>query len=203
MATRTTYTSTVKVPVYGGWKCSNCGEKCFSAGAIAYRRDVSTSALSSSKREDAKVEANRLAREGWQQNAMGIIFDKKDHAKNLRDDLSFQKIKCERCGKKPKWTRGSKLKSIVYVPCFLAIMSGLAAISVKKSLPAWLIFAACLGVTVYCIVMDKVYIRAVGNMPDEELPVIGSQNGELLLLAEREGKRMPSPDDVTQTVNNY
>lgn len=203
MATRTTYTSTIRVPVYASWKCPCCGEKNFSWGNIVCQRAVTTSSLRWSKQEEAKNEASRRAQNEWKQNALDIIFNPQMNPQNMRSDLFFQNTNCTKCGKKPKWDKGMGYMALLSLSFMPAIISGMVAIAMKTSWIAWLVFATFLGAIVYCFVTEKAYKKTMASMPLEYLPVIGSQNKELLVFAEQQGKRLPTPDETIQIVGNF
>ena len=202
MATRTTYTSTIRVPIYASWKCPYCGETNFSLGNIFCQRQVTTSSLRRSKQEEAKNEASSRAQNEWQQNALDIIFNPQENPQNMRSDLFFQNTNCTKCGKKPKWDKGMGYMTILSLSLMPAIISGIVAIAMKTSWIAWLIFAAFFGAIVYCFVSEKTYKKTVKNMPTEYLPIIGSLNEALIAAAERQGKKFPSPDETIQLVGN-
>lgn len=203
MSTRTTYTSTIRVPVYAGWKCPCCGETNFSFGNIVCRRSAATSSLRPSKHEEAKDEASRLVQNEWQQNALDIIFNLQKDPQKIRNDLFFQNTNCTKCGKKPKWDKGTGYLILFSLSFFSAIISGLLAISMKTSWIAWLVFAAFLGIILYCIINEEAYKKAIVKMPAEYLPVIGTQNAALLEFAERQGKKLPTPDETIRIVSCF
>lgn len=202
MATRTTYTSTIRVPIYASWKCPYCSEINFSLGNISFQKQVSTSSLRQSKHAEAISEASSRARNEWQQNALDIIFNPQKDPQNMRNDLSFQNTNCTKCRKRPKWDKGMGYMTLLSLSFFPAIISGFVAFAMKTSWIAWLIFAAFFCAIVYCIATEIVYKNTIEKMPAEYLPVIGSQNEELIVAAERQGKKLPSPDETIQFVCN-
>lgn len=202
MATRTTYTSTIRVPIYASWKCPFCREINFSFGDIVYQRAVTTSSLRRSKQEEAKNEASKRAQSEWQQNALEIIIKPKKDPQKLRSDLFFQSTNCTKCDKKPRWDKGMGYMTLMSLSLVPAIISGISAIGMKTSWIAWLAFAAFLGAIAYGFVTEKSYKRMIVNLPVEYLPVIGSQNEELLMYANRRGYELPSPDDTMQIVDD-
>ena len=198
MARRTTYTSTIRVPIYASWKCPSCGEKNFSLGNITCTRQETTSSLRKSKQEEAKNEASSRAQNDWKQNAVDIIFNPQKNPQNLRNDLYLQNTNCTKCGKKPSWDKGNGYMTLLALSFVPAIISGIVAISMKTSWIAWLIFAALLGAIVYCFVSEIAYKKSIVNMSKEYLPVMGSQNNELIAYAERQGRKLLSPDETLQ-----
>lgn len=201
MATYRTYMSSISVPVYASWKCPYCKAKNFSVGNIVCERRISTTSIIKYKQEDAKNEALNRVRSEWKQNALNIILYPKRNPKSMRSGFFLQNTKCIQCGKKPKWDKDMGYVNLLALSFMPAIFSGLIAIGLKTSWKAWLIFAAFLGVIIYCIINDKTYEKAIKNMQEEYLPVIGSLNEELLAYAELRGQRLPSPEETLQIVD--
>ena len=73
MSSRTVYTSTITVPVYGSWKCQECGEVNFATGAIVCKRQESSSSWRPSKQKEAEERAASLAQAEWAEEAYKIV----------------------------------------------------------------------------------------------------------------------------------
>ena len=203
MASRTTYTSTVTVPVYAAWKCEHCGEVNFSAVVIGCKKEESTSSWRNSKHEEAKAKAHELAQAEWAGNAYKIITDPHRNAMAMRSDFFLQHTNCTKCGKKPKWDKDMKYLSWFGLSFMPAIISGIVAISMKTSIVAWLVFLAFLSVIIYGIVTEKKYKKTMLELPKEYTPVIGSLNKDLIEYADCFGTAIPSPDECIEIVRNY
>lgn len=200
MARRTTYTSTITVPVYASWKCPKCGEKNFSFGNIIYQRQASSSSLRSSKQNEAKERASSMAQSEWKDNALEIIFNPRKDATKLRENLFIQNTNCTKCNAKPKWDRGTGYATILALSILPAIFSGIFAFLDPTSIVAWVIFAASIGAFIYGIASGIIYRKRIASMPDEHLPVIGSLNEELIEYAALQGKSIPTPNETMRIV---
>lgn len=203
MASWTTYTSTMTVPVYASWKCEHCGEVNFSAGAIACKREETTSSWRNSRHEEAKSKAHQRAQAEWAGNAYKIIKDPNHNAQSVRSDLSLQNTRCTKCGKKPKWDKDMKYLGLCGLCLMPAIISGIVAISSATSLVAWLVFAALLSAVVYGFVTEAKYKKMMAALSKEYTPVIGSLNAELIEYANHLGTSIPSPDESIELVRGY
>lgn len=203
MAYRTTYTSTITVPVYGSWKCEHCGEVNFATGRIVCNRQVTTTSLLPSKKRDAKEKAAAHVKAEWAGKTYQIISDPNNHAQYMRNGLFLQNTNCTKCGKKPKWDKDMKYLTWGIL-CFMpAIFSGIAAISLRTNPVAWLIFGAFLAIVVTLFISEPRYKKMMKNLPKEYTPVLGSLNAELIEYAEHLGKSIPNPDETIEIVKGY
>ena len=196
MATRTTYTSTITVPVYASWKCPKCGEINFSFGNIVCQRQASSSSLRRSKQDEAKERASTMAQSEWKDNALEIILNPRNDAGKLRENLFIQNTICTKCNAKPKWDRGPGYATIIALSILPAIFGGIFAFFDPTSIVAWLIFAASVGAFIYGIASWIIYKKRIASMPKEYLPVIGSLNEELMKYAALQGKSIPTPNEA-------
>ena len=203
MATRITYTSTIRVPIYASWKCSKCNEINFSLGNIKCESQATTNSWRRAKQDDARNKASSMAQTDWKGHALQIICNPRNNAQNMRGDLFLNKTKCTNCRTKPKWDKGTGYLIISSLAIIPTIISGLIAFILLRSFVAWLIFAISLGAFVYGIVTEKAFIKTIANLPQEYMPVIGSLNEELIDYAKRYGKTVPTPDDTVKMVGNY
>lgn len=202
MATRTTYTSTVTVPVYASWKCEECGEVNFATGAIVCKREETTSSLRPSKQNEAKERAASLAQAEWAGEAFKIISCPNNSGAEMYSSFFLQNAKCTKCGKKPRWKKNINLSSFgIAMP--VALISGIASFAILTSVVAWLIFLASVGFIVWSIVRESAYKKMMSNLPKRYTPVIGSLNAELIEYAEALGKTIPNPDECMATVKEY
>ena len=96
MGSRTTYTSTITVPVYASWKCEHCGEINFAAGNIVCKRQESTSSWRNSKHEEAKAGAHDLAQAEWAGEAYKVITDPNNSASELYSNVFLQNTRCNK-----------------------------------------------------------------------------------------------------------
>ena len=108
MATRTTYTSTITVPVYASWKCEECGEINIATGVIACKRQETTSSWRPSKQREAEEKAAQNVQAEWVGETYNIISDPNKYAQDMRNGLYLQNTHCTKCGKKPKWHKDMK-----------------------------------------------------------------------------------------------
>lgn len=203
MSSKTVYTSTIAVPVYAGWKCEKCGEVNFATGSIVVKRQASSSSWRHSKQKEAEAKAASLAQAEWAGEALQIILDPNNHAQDIRSDLSLQDTHCTKCGKKPKWDKDMKYLAWVAL-CFMpTIISGIAAIGIRTSPVAWLIFTTFLAIIVTAFIHESRYKKMMKNLPQKYTPVIGSINPDLLEYAEALGKKIPSPDECFDIIKEY
>jgi len=202
MATRITYTASIRVPIYASWKCANCNEVNFSMGSIVCKREETTNSWRRAKQEEAKNIASHRAQTDWKGHAFDIVFNPRNNAQDFRNDLFLQNTKCKKCGTKPKWIKGTGNLIITSLAIVSAIISGLIAFILLRSLIAWLFFAISLGAIMYGIVTEKLFEKTLANFPQEYMPVIGSLNEELIEYAKQHGKTIPTPDDTIKMVRN-
>lgn len=203
MASRTTYISTITVPVYASWRCEHCGAVNFSAGVIEYKRQESTTSLRNSKHEEAKSKANSLAQAEWAGHACNIIYEPNRYAEAVRSGLSMQNTRCIKCGKKAKWDKDMKYVTLGGLCIMPAIISGLVAFGTGTSVVAWLIFLALLGVVISSFFSESRYKKMMASLPKEYTPVIGSLNTELIEYAQHIGKTIPDPYEAIEIVKGY
>jgi hypothetical protein len=83
MATRTTYTSTITVPVYASWKCEECGEINIATGVIACKRQETTSSWRPSKQREAEEKAAQNVQAEWVGETYNIISDPNKYAQDM------------------------------------------------------------------------------------------------------------------------
>ena len=203
MGSRTTYTSTVTVPVYASWKCEHCGEINFSAGNIVCRRTESTSSWRNSKHEEAKSKAHQLAQAEWAGDAYRIINDPNHNAMAMYSSFFLQNTSCTQCKKKPRWEKHAKFLPLVGLAMPVALISGIIAFASLTSLSAWLVFACSAGFIVWGIAREEIYKKMMPNYPKQYTPVIGSLNAELIEYANHLGATIPSPDGCIEIAKNY
>ncbi|MBE7032971.1 MAG: hypothetical protein E7406_01945 [Ruminococcaceae bacterium] len=203
MATTTTYTTDVTVPIYASWKCEKCGETNFSTGVIGYRAEVSTNSCRKSVREKAKLEASTLAENEWRRNVYKIITDPNHSAESLRNDLFLQNTNCAKCGEKPSWDKNMKYLKWAAISFICAVLSGIVAFSEKTSFVGWLIFLASLSGVIYGFATESRYKKTMINLPKEYTPVIGTLNEDVIEYTTHRGKTVPTPEESIQIVKNY
>lgn len=201
MARRTTYSTTITAPIYAAWKCPKCGEVNFSDGNMVCNSEVTTSSLRTSKHEEAKNLAQETAESKWVDNALNVIFESQSHAQDVRNSLYLRNTNCTNCNAKPKWDKKMGYLSIFGISIMAAIISGIIAFILLTNIIAWLVFAASIGVFIYCIIDEIMYKKTMAKMPKQFLPVIGSMNEELVEGATKRGKTLPTPVEVVEIVN--
>lgn len=203
MAVRTTYTSTITVPVYGSWKCEHCGEVNFATGVIVCKRQETTGSRRPSDQREAEGKAAFRVKAEWTSEAFQIISDPNNHAQDMRNGLFLQNTNCTKCGKKPKWDKDMKYLTWS-VLCFMpAIISGIIAFATLTGVAAWLIFIALSAVTATALISEPRYKKMMKNLPKEYAPVLGSLDAELIAYAEHLGKSIPNPDKTIEIVKGY
>lgn len=203
MATRTTYTSTITVPVYASWKCENCGEVNFATGTIACKCQETTSSWSSSKQRETEERAAKRARASWANDAYRIISDPSHSGHAMYSNFFLQNTNCTKCKKKPRWNKNVKFLPLIGLMMPVALISGIVAFTSLTSISAWLVFIASAGFIVWGIAREEVYNKMMVKLPQKYLPVIGSLNEELRDHAARFGKTIPTPDECIETVMGY
>ncbi len=197
------YSSSVSVPVYAAWKCRFCKTNNFSAGFIICKRETSSSSWRIKKQEEARKLASVLAQNEWKQNAIDIIFSPKFAPQKMRESLSLNNTRCSRCKLKPRWDRGLGYQLFSSMSFGFALISGFVAVITPVFPVAWLIFFLCVLGTLYGFINAKAYKKAIQRMDIKFLPVIGSQNEELVAFAEGQGKSLLSPEGVIDAVKRY
>ena len=203
MATRTTYTSTITVPVYASWKCEECGEINIATGVIACKRQETTSSWRPSKQREAEEKAAQNVQAEWVGETYNIISDPNKYAQDMRNGLYLQNTHCTKCGKKPKWHKDMKYLTWGAL-CFMpTIISGIVAIAMGTSPVAWLIFGAFLAIVVTAFISEPRYKKMMKNLPKEHTPVLGSLNPDLIEYANNLGKTIPTPDECIEIVKGF
>lgn len=195
MATRTTYTTTISVPVYACWKCEKCDHVNFSPGFITYKGEESTCSKNKLKNEETKSRASSTARANWKEYALQIITNPNHNPVAMRNDFFLQETKCKKCGAKPKWDKDQKYLTVFALCIFPLIMSGIAAFGIKTSIIAWLIFLAFLSILIYTIYSESHYKHLLANLPKKYTPVIGSLNDELIEYANNRNVHLCTPEE--------
>ena len=203
MATRTTYTATITVPVYASWRCEHCGEINFAAGVITCKRQESTSSLRTSKHNEAKVNVASRAYAEWMGEAYKIISDPNHNGSKMYNNLFFENTDCTKCGKKPRWNKNTKFLSLVVIVILAGLISGIVAFSTLTSVVAWLIFLSCIGFFVWGIAREEVYKKMMVILPKQYTPIIGSLNQELIEYASKHGGTIPTPDECIEYVQEH
>ena len=203
MGSRTTYTSTITVPVYASWKCEHCGEINFAAGNIVCKRQETTSSWRNSKHEEAKARAHDLAQAEWAGEAYKVITDPNNSASELYSNVFLQNTRCTKCRKKPRWEMHMKFVPLLGFAMITAIISILCVLGSPTSIGAWLAFLCSAGFITWSIVRENRYKKMMPNFPRQYTPVIGSLNAELAEYAAHRGKSIPSPDECVEIVRNY
>ena len=203
MGSRTTYTSTITVPVYASWKCEHCGEINFAAGNIVCKRQETTSSWRNSKHEEAKARAHDLAQAEWAGEAYKVITDPNNSASELYSNVFLQNTRCTKCRKKPRWEMHMKFVSLLGFAMITAIISLLCVLGSPTSIGAWLAFLCSAGFITWGIVRENWYKKMMPNFPKQYTPVIGSLNVELAEYAAQRGKSIPTPDECVEIVRNY
>ena len=203
MATRTTYTYTITVPVYASWKCEECGEINIATGVIVCKRQETVRSWLSSKHQEAEANAANRARAEWVEVAYKIINDPNHSGSAMYSNLLLQNTNCTKCGKKPRWNKNVKFLPLVGLALATALISGIAALATLTSVVAWLIFIASAGFIVWGIAREEVYKKMMVKLPKECTPVIGSLNEELIQYANSQGKTIPTPDECIEIVKGF
>lgn len=203
MATRTTYTSTVTVPVYASWKCEKCGEINFSTGGIRCQQQESTTSFRNSKHEEAKAKASKRAHAAWVNHAYHIMTNPQNHATEMRSDFFLQNTNCTKCGTKPKWDKDTKYLTWTIIGFMGSIISGLVAFASVTDIGAWLVFLGFLSMIIYGFATEAKYKKTMANLPKELTPVIGSLNTELIEHAKSFGVSVPTPEESIAIVKTY
>ncbi|MBP1587020.1 MAG: zinc ribbon domain-containing protein [Clostridia bacterium] len=203
MSTQITYTSTITVPVYVGWKCEKCGQTNISFGTIACKRFKTTSSWRSSIQKETKEAVSKQAQNEWLDEAFTLINKPDDSWSAIYNNLHLENANCTNCRKRPRWDRSPKLLPFIGLIIMAIIICGLVALASPKSVVGWLLLAVSIGLLVWIFIGETVYIKRMEKLPKEFSPVIGSTNLELSAYAEAQNETIPSQDEVIQTLNNY
>lgn len=203
MSSRTVYTSTVRVPIYAGWRCEKCGEKNFSAGTITYAVETSSSSWRNAKQNEAKESASRAAQSGWKYHAYQIATDPRQNAMSIRNDFRLQSTTCTNCRAKPQWDRGTLYRLWGVIGTVVAIFSVIAVLTDVRSLAAWLVLICSLSAVGYGFFEENRYKKMMKNLPKEYTPVIGSLNQDLIEYVQKYGKSIPTPNEVIEILDGY
>lgn len=203
MSTKTTYISTVTVPVYASWKCEKCGAVNFTTGEITCKREESSKSWFTSIQNEAKERAAARAKAEWTRDAFRIINDPNRRGSAMYENFFLQNTKCVGCGKKPRWNKNLKFPPLIALCMPVALLSGLAAFALMTSVAAWLIFLGSVGFIAWSIIQQTVYSRMMIDFPKKYTPVIGSLNAELIEYAKTLGSKIPTPEECIATVKGY
>lgn len=203
MATWTTYTSTVTVPVYASWKCEKCGEINFATGKIICKCQEVTSSWRTSKHREAEEKASERVHAEWAAEAYKIINDPNHSASAMFSNFFLENTNCTRCGKKPRWNKNAKFLSLVGLAFVVVIMSGIAIFETPTSFSAWLALIGSVGFLVWEFAREEVHKKTLVSLPKQYTPVIGSLNPELIAFASTFGKRIPTPDECIELAREH
>lgn len=203
MASRTTYTTTITVPVYTSWKCEECDEVNFSTGVIVCKREESTSSWRQSKQNEAKEMAANKAHEEWIGEAYKIISDPNHNASLMFSNFYVHNTNCTKCNKKPRWNKNVRFLWAI-PPIFIGgLISLFAIISDVTSLVAWLFLLGIVGIFTLLVRREEKYRKMMPKLPKRYTPVIGSLNEELIAYATALGKTIPNPDECIEIIKSY
>ncbi len=203
MATKVEYTSTISVPVYAAWKCPKCNCVNANNGIIQTQGTTTSYSTKKDKLEAAKDKAMSYTESQWRKNVLNLITDPRSFPESFRSCLKLGKVKCTNCGKQPKWNKSAPFLTILMV---LAIFVGLIMlypiIKGQATLTVWLILAACALIVFGVIQSDKIFEKRITTLPDQYVPVIGTQNEEMLVYADHYGKKIPTPEECIAIANS-
>lgn len=203
MSTRTTYTATVKVPIYVAWKCENCGEINLSEGTISCQRQASTTSFRSKKLDAASKEASELIKEAWKEETLDFIRSPNHNTGKLMHDLKINnKAKCSHCNKKAVWNISTVYDYCTGLTIIPGIISGVISLSTGASITSWLVFILCIGLFLWGGISWLICNKKVKNLPKKYVPVIGSFNRELNEYAQSKNVILPSPDEAIFHMND-
>lgn len=184
MASKVIYTSTIHVPVYTAWKCQKCNNVNTNEGTILCVGATASYSFKQSKLDAAKEEAMEMVQSEWKDKAMKIITDPSAHPEEVRSGLILGKIKCKNCGKKPRWNSKGRIADVFIIAgLILGLLSGWIAISVRNNIVCWAVFSVCVAAIILSIRSDNVFKKYMRKLPGQFVPVIGTQNEELLVYA--------------------
>ena len=206
MAARTTYTTTVTVPVYGSWRCEHCGEVNFSTGTVKCTWQGDTGSIRNSKHKEVKEKVASTAITQWTRHAYKIIMHPKSDPKDTYNNLFLENTRCKKCGKKPSWDK-NYLCGIWGGICFLlAIINGYLtigeAIRGKINILSLLITIFALIGAVSAFFIERHFSTMMLRITDKYTPVLGSLNSELINYAKQFDKVIPTPDETIDIVRN-
>lgn len=203
MAYRTTYTSTITVPVYASWKCEECGEVNFSTGVIVCKREETTTSWRQSKQNEAEERASVRAREEWAGEAYKIISDPNHNGSLMFNNFYVHNSNCTKCKKKPRWNKNVRFLWTIPLIFIGGLLGLIAVCSDVTSLAAWLILLGVIGITALLVAREEGYKKMMPKLPKQYTPVIGSLNEELIEYANALGKTIPNPDECIEIVKGY
>lgn len=196
MASKVEYTATISVPVYTCWKCQKCNCINSNNGVLMCQGTTTSYSFKESKLENAKDTAATFVEAEWKKNALNIITNPRSFPELFRTSLNLGKVECSNCGKRPIWNKkGSFLTVLMFLAFFIGFVTLYFVISGKATLTTWLILLACAGIIFLIINSDKIYDKKITELPEQYLPVIGTQNEEMLIYAEHYGKKIPTPQE--------
>lgn len=203
MSTRTTYTATVKVPIYVAWKCEDCGKINFSEGTISCQRHASTTSFRSKKHNAASKKASELVKEAWKEEVLDFIMLPTYNTEKLMHDLEINnKAKCSHCNKKAVWNISTVYDYCTGITLLTGLISGLVSFSTGASITSWLIFILSIGIFLWAGISWLICNRKAKHLPEEYVPVIGSFNYKLNEYAQSKNVFLPSPDEAIFLVND-
>ena len=197
MATSTTVTSTINVPIYAAWKCSKCGELNFSKGHINCTVHSTSHAFTHKNRvEQASTESSLKVKAIWKEHALKIICDPANNYSGMRDCFYLANCKCQKCNHKEKWHSGFDLTNLAMLSAAPFLFSIMFVIGFPKTFWSWA-FAILFGVLIVSgWIYEKCVKKAFRKIPRENMPIIGSMEPELRKYAVQNKKFIPEPEQA-------
>lgn len=133
MGTRTVYTVTKNIPIYGVYTCSNCGEKVLFVNRVSHSESEAISGLYHSEVTKAEVyyDLGKRVQQPLSQKAKNIICQ--SNKRNFK--IHEFNCKCQNCGNTEIWANlkyGKKedmiiiLSSILLFICVLLLINGVS-----------------------------------------------------------------------------
>ena len=208
MGVRTTSTSTISIPIYAAWECSNCKTINFSQGNLFFSSSTTTSAFATKNeleriKNSSRSKVDRL----WKHDALGIIEDPINNYSSLRDSLRISNYKCKECGNKEKWKKGMGYMNAMAFCLLPFILALLCVIAAPLDLGPWIFLLICSACIACCVYSHFHFKTVLKNIPKNSMPIIGSLNPELCEIAKANNYKLLSPQEVVtslimQRVNN-
>lgn len=193
MGTRTTLTSSIKVPVYVGWKCSKCGTTTAEMGNMF----IQYSATVGSGVSKAKEQLNDSLQKEWKDIALGLMHNPGDHALELRSYLFLQTGKCKGCKHKEMWAKKKGWLTVFVSFCVTAIIIAIfIVISAYKHPVPWIVLIALIGGLVAVIVEEETLKTRIKKVPKHSLPHIMCLNEDLKDYARLKGVELNPPETM-------
>lgn len=187
MASRRIYTMSASYPVYVFYKCSKCGEYNVMQHDIALNTQYTArSTLLPSSTREQKAEIEGKFKQALLTKVKMVINDVQNHN---YISAGFN-CSCKKCGHQEPWSRLTSKTSSTIIPPAASMFIGILVLISIVALPGWVTIPTIAAIIIALLIKrnsDKKKLmqrmEEVKNLPEESLPIISLEEGNLIDLA--------------------